>query len=254
MEDPSITSALFPAETVQAPDPSYPPSTNVILSLLHDPVIFNSQKRGDEFIDELRTHIELDTLLDKATYRLQVAHRAQYKTLVASNAMQEVGRGHSAVDETLRKLTSETIESSIEPNENERATMERIRTEMRAAHRAAQVTEPVSNTQSVSATMPHDSSNEPFTIAAAVIRAASHNRDPIKLVGALSAKFSENSKFSGAGEPTLDDVLNRYSDAISEMKLTPTEQKQYCHFILTGEAKRFYDNHIRNIAATVVDI
>jgi hypothetical protein len=254
MEDSPIKSGLYSIDIIQATDPAYPPSTNVILSLLHDPIISNSEKRGDEFIDELRTHIELDTLLDKATYRLQVAHRALYKTLLASSAMNEVGRGHSVVDETLRKLTSETIESSIEPNETERATMERIRIEMRAAHRAAQIIDSPSNPQSISTITPNDSSNEPSSIAAAVIRAAAYNRDPIKLVGALAAKFPENSKFSGAGEPTLADVLNRYSDAISEMNLTHTEQKQYCHLFLTGEAKRFHDNHIRNFTTTFIDV
>jgi hypothetical protein len=254
-ETPTVpTSELYQPDSIQKPDPSYPVCTNAILALLQDPLIYDSTKRGDEFVDELRTHIELETLLDTPTYKLQVAHRALYKVLLAANAMTTVGRGRSIVDETLRKLTSETIESTIDPNETERATMEKFRTEVRAAHRASQTAE---NNQSAQAALP-TATNSPAadssTIAAAVYRAAVNNRDPLKLVGALAAKFPENAKFSGTGEPTLADVLNRYDDAISEMTLTHTEQKQYAHLLLTGEAKRFYDTHIRNIAATFTDI
>jgi Zinc knuckle len=259
MPDPQTASgppatALYNTEIIQKPDQSYPTSTNAILALLHDPLVSASAKRGHEFIDELRTHIELETLLDKATYRMQVAHRALYKVLLAANSMTEVGRGRSIVDETLRKLTSETIGSTINPDETERVTMETMRTEMRAAHSAAQIAEVAQSPHPSPSSASNNASADSPTIAAAVYRASINNRDPIKLVGALAAKFPENSKFSGTGEPTLADVLNRYADAISEMNLTPTEQKQYGHLLLKGEAKRFYDNHIRGFAATFADV
>jgi hypothetical protein len=114
--------------------------------------------------------------------------------------------------------------------------MERIRIEVLAALRAAQIIEAPTNTQAVSASMPNNSSSEQSTVAAAVIRASAYNLDPIKLVGDLAANFPERSKFSGAGEPTLAVVLNQYSDAILEMNLTHSEQRHYCHLLLTREA------------------
>jgi hypothetical protein len=52
--------------------------------------------------------------------------------------------------------------------------MERIRIEVIAAQRAAQIIDAPTNTQAVSASMPNNSSSEQSTIAAVVIRAFQH--------------------------------------------------------------------------------
>ncbi len=77
---------------------------------------------------------------------------------------------------------------------------------------------------------------------------------PSRVAHNMSIRFKEtSSKFSGAITENWSEFLDEYMHACQDYELTQTQKLQYMYHMLKGDAKRFYNEKIRDSAANFGD-